>query len=103
MNSLDWQGLPGSELIRQGISDLEAHQFDSVEASLIEIARSALERLQVPLPPGKTCEAPNLALREALLRDSQGSDHARYGALLDRLESFLHARERQAFRTRGAR
>ena len=82
--------LPGAELVRAGLADLE-RGVESVEALLVSIGAPRLERLgfRVRSP----IAAPEHALFERLRQEDADSAHARYNALVRRLVSFERAAE----------
>jgi hypothetical protein len=82
--------LPGADLVEKGISDLE-HGTETIEALLVSIGASRLERLgfavTTPIP------AAEHRLYERLAEEDEDSAHARYNALVRRLVSFERAAE----------
>jgi hypothetical protein len=82
--------LPGEDLVRKGIADLE-RGIESVEALLVSIGAPRLEGLgfevRNPIP------SPELRLYERLARENSDSAHSRYNALVRRLVSFERAAE----------
>jgi hypothetical protein len=82
--------LPGEDLVRKGIADLE-RGIESVEALLVSIGAPRLEGLGFevsnPIP------SPELRLYELLAREDSDSAHSRYNALVRRLVSFERAAE----------
>jgi len=83
-------GLPGENLVREGLSDLNAGR-DSIAARLVAVARDRLARAGLTLPPVHGLpEDAELALYRALLRE-RGDAYARYNALIRELVSFEHA------------
>lgn len=84
------QELPGEDLVRKGIADLE-RGIESVEAFLVSIGAPRLESLGFevsnPIP------SPELRLYELLAREDSDSAHSRYNALVRRLVSFERAAE----------
>lgn len=83
-------GLPGEDLIRRGVEDLE-RGVESVEAMLVSIGASRLARLgfaiSSPIP------SPEHRLFELLRADDPDAAHSRYNALVRRLVSFERAAE----------
>ncbi len=98
------EGLPGADLVRRGLEDL-AHARATPEAALIEVARSRLRSLELPVPEAPT--APGDA--ELRLYARLGACHpdrdpyVLYCAWLDQLDSFLSALEQQRARVRRPR
>ena len=77
--------LPGEDLVRRGIRDLE-RGVESQESLLVSIGAPRLRRLGLTLP--QPFEAPERRLYE-LLRSRHGdAAHSRYNALVRRLVSF---------------
>jgi hypothetical protein len=80
--------LPGEELVRQGIDDLE-HGVESQESLLVSIGAPRLRRVGLDLPA--TFPSPELRLYE-LLRSRHGdAAHSRYNALVRRLVAYERA------------
>jgi hypothetical protein len=85
--------LPGAEVVLIGLGDLRSGR-DSVNASAVQSARSKLIRAGVPVPPVDRDEAPAAHLLYERLADEVGDGaHARYNALLARVDSFARAAE----------
>jgi hypothetical protein len=80
--------LPGEELVRQGILDLE-RGVESQEALLVSIGAPRLRRLgfRVPAP----LPSAEHRLYELLRREHGDAAHSRYNALVRRLVSFERA------------
>jgi hypothetical protein len=92
---LDLDGLPGADLVRRGIADLE-HRRDTVEALLVAIGWPRLERAGLELPPrARELHDTEILLYTEIGRDRTCDAYARYGALLRELVSFERALERQ--------
>jgi len=101
-------GLPGADLVLHGLEDL-AHGRATPEAALIEVARTRLRSLGVPVPDAPTAEVDaELRLYARLgARHPDRDPYSLYCAWLDQLDSFLsaltHQRERvQPVRSPGA-
>ena len=88
---MEYQQLPGWEVIEAGIHDLEA-QVQSVSACLVSIGAPRLMRLGIRLPEYRI-HAPEQTLYLLLARDDPDAAHGRYNALLRRLVSFERAAE----------
>ncbi|GIW72989.1 MAG: hypothetical protein KatS3mg102_2531 [Planctomycetota bacterium] len=104
MDRIELDGLPGSELIEQGLADLAAGR-QTVPALLVAIARTRLRRLGLPVAPCAIAD-PAVALYRLLVHQQPAGAFGRYNALLRRLDSFAHALERrhgQGLRARGRR
>jgi hypothetical protein len=82
--------LPGADLVRRGLADLDAH-VESIEALLVSIGAARLRRAGLTVPPA--IGSPEHALYEALRRGNPDSAHSRYNALIRRLVSFERALE----------
>jgi hypothetical protein len=88
---MDMTGLPGRELIEEGLADLRAGRL-TVPALLVLVGEPRLRRLGVEIPP-VVVEVPEHRLYEALARDDPDAAHSRYNALIRRLVSFERAAE----------
>jgi hypothetical protein len=80
--------LPGDELVRQGIGDLD-RGVESVEALLVSIGAPRLRRLGFVVP--KPLASPEQRLYELLRSQHGDAAHGRYNALIRRLVSFERA------------
>lgn len=87
---MELEGLPGAELIRRGLADLEAGD-GTVEALLVSIGAPRLRRAGVPVT--HPLPDPEHALYELLRIDHGAAAHSRYNALVRRLVSFERALE----------
>jgi hypothetical protein len=88
---MDMTGLPGRELIEEGLADLRAGRL-TVPALLVLVGEARLRRLGVEVPP-VVVEMPEHRLYEELAKDDPDAAHSRYNALLRRLVSFERAAE----------
>ena len=86
-----FDGLPGGDLVEQGLADLE-RGAQSVPALLVAIGAPRLRRLGVAVPSVSISE-PEHRLYLELSRSDPDSAHSRYNALLRRLVSFERAAE----------
>lgn len=87
-------GLPGEELVRKGLVDLDAGEV-TVEACLVSIASPRLR--QHGLLTIKTALVPEAELTlYGLLGRTEEDPYGRYNSLLRRLVSFEHALDRLA-------
>ena len=85
-------GLPGEELVRKGLLDLDAGEV-TVEACLVSIASPRLRR--TGFLPTKTKLVPDAELTlYGLLGKTEDDPYGRYNSLLRRLVSFEHALDR---------
>jgi len=92
---MDFEALPGGDLIRRGLADCAAGR-DSAEALLVQIAGSRLRRLglDVPANRGESTEPAEHRLYRHLARSDPRRAHSRYNALVRRLSSFERAARR---------
>ncbi len=92
-DSTYFESLPGGDLVRQGLEDLQ-QGIESAQALLVQMFAPRLRRLAIEVSdydPGD--ELPGHRLY-ALLQRSHGDDaHSRYNALVRRLVSFARAAE----------
>jgi hypothetical protein len=86
-----YEGLPGHDLVEQGLADL-ARGVESVPALLVAIGAPRLRRLGLPVPD-TTLADPEHRLYRELSRSEPDSAHSRYNALLRTLVSFERAAE----------
>lgn len=82
--------LPGADLVRKGIADLERGE-ESVEAFLVSIGAPRLARLGIVVR--SPLRSPEHGLYAVLARDEGDDAHSRYNALVRRLVSFERAAE----------
>jgi hypothetical protein len=83
--------LPGGDLIREGIDDLE-RGVESIPALLVAIGAPRLRRLGLRVAVAGI-ESPERRLYDALAAADPDAAHSRYNALLRRLVSFERAAE----------
>jgi hypothetical protein len=88
---MEMSPLPGEDLVRQGLSDLE-QGMETVPALLVAVGAPRLRRLGFPLP-ARLPENPEHRLYSLLARDGPDGAHSRYNALIRRLVSFERAAE----------
>jgi len=86
----DGAALPGEDLVRAGIKDLECG-VESIEALLVSIGAPRLARLGLAVPPPLL--SPEHRLYQRLQEEDPDAAHSRYNALLRRLVSFERAAE----------
>jgi hypothetical protein len=84
------ESLPGSDLVREGIADLE-RGIESVPALSIGAPRLR-HRIGLPVPES-VFPCPEMRLYERLAESDPDSAHDRYNALVRRLVSFENAAE----------
>lgn len=82
--------LPGEELVRAGIADLERGE-ETAAALLVSIGAPRLRRLGYALPT--TVAEPEERLYALLEAEDPAAAHGRYNALVRRLVSFERAAE----------
>ena len=85
-----YDGLPGAELVKTGMRDLE-HRVESAEALVVSIGATRLRGAGLDVPPA--FETPELRLYERLRQEDPDAAHSRYNALVRRLVSFERAAE----------
>lgn len=97
--AVDTSGLPGAELIEQGLCDLAAGR-ESEAALLVLIGAPRLTRLGLDVPDPPTGwfavprdPSPEHRLYALLARSDTDSAHSRYNALIRTLVSFERAGE----------
>lgn len=95
---LDYDALPGGDLVRSGLEDLDAGRRHTPHALLVRAAGTRLRAVGVPVPPGAESEEAPLDLYHALGAEHGDDAHGRYLALIRRLESFARAAEHAARR-----
>lgn len=83
--------MPGGDLVRKGLADLEAG-IESAESLLVEIGAPRLRALGIAVPAA-TGTTPEHRLYALLAVDDSDSAHGRYCALIRRLVSFEQAAE----------
>jgi hypothetical protein len=88
---MDSRGLPGSELIDRGLSDLQAGR-ETVESLLVLVGATRLRSLGLEVPPSDI-DHPEHRLYELLSQEDADSAHSRYNALIRLLVSFERAAE----------
>ncbi len=89
-----YAGLPGHELVVQGVDDLDAGR-ETAPALLVAMASARLRETGVRVPD-TAFEAPSHRLYDLLARAEPDDAHARYNALVRRLVSFARAAEHAA-------
>ncbi len=88
---LEFSGLPGSDLITAGITDLHDGR-ETLASLLVAIGAPRLRRIGLELPKS----LPDFAehrLYNLLAEDDSDSAHSRYNALIRKLVSFERAAE----------
>jgi len=88
---LDYEALPGGDLVRQGLADLR-RGVDSIPALLVLSGGPRLRRLAIDVPTvGPADPLPEHRLYQLLAAAYGDAAHSRYNALLRRLVSFARA------------
>lgn len=88
---MDYDALPGGDLVRQGLADL-ARGEETIPSLLVSIGAPRLRRAGVPVPDD-TFPDPEHRLYHLLAASGSDSAHSRYNAWLRRLVSFENAAE----------
>lgn len=88
----DLTGLPGADLVREGLADLGAGR-DTPPAFAVAVAAARLRRLGIPVP--RSIDDAELKLYHALGALDPPSAYSRYNALLRQIDSFARALERE--------
>jgi hypothetical protein len=86
-------GLPGADLVRQGIGDLEEGR-DTVAAALTQMAAPRFRTIGLEVPQTGSAGPAGHRLYELLAADDPATAHGRYNALVARMVSFARAAER---------
>jgi hypothetical protein len=84
-----YAGLPGADIVAEGLRDLAAGH-ETVASLLVEIGAPKLRELGLAVPPSRA-PLPEHRLYELLARESSDEAHSRYNAWLRRLGSFERA------------
>lgn len=84
-------GLPGGDLVEEGIADLR-REILSIPALLVLVGAPRLRRLGFEVPSSSEPD-PERRLYDALASEDPDSAHSRYNALIRRLVSFERAAE----------
>ena len=88
---MDYNTLPGGDLVRGGIEDLRAG-IESPQALLVAIGRPRLSRVGILIPDHRFT-FPERRLYQHLWKADPDTAHSRYNALIRRLVSFERAAE----------
>ena len=83
-------GLPGADLVGDGLDDLAAGR-ETTAALLVSMAASRLRAVGIDVPPGPA--RPSHRLYDELRADDPRTAHSRYNALTRLLASFARAAE----------
>jgi hypothetical protein len=85
-----YEGLPGGDLVEQGLDDLEKG-IESVPAMLVSIGAPRLRRIGLRVP--RSLERAEHRLYARLALEDADAAHSRFNALVRRLVSFERAAE----------
>ncbi len=88
---MEFEGLPGYELIQSGLDDLNAGS-ESIAALVVSIGALRLRRVGLAVPR-QTIPSPEIRLYEKLRESDADAAHSRYNALIRALVSFERAAE----------
>lgn len=89
----DVDGLPGADLVLQGIADLERGR-DTIAAALAQMAAPRLRTIGLEVPRTQSGRPAGHRLYELLAADDAATAHSRYNALVARMVSFARSAER---------
>lgn len=92
---VDLEGLPGSDLVTDGVEDLRAGK-DTPRAALVLTAAPRLREIGISVPESAFGEPSSHRLYDLLSRDDPAGAYGRYNALLGRMASFANAAEQRA-------
>lgn len=87
-----FEDLPGYELVKEGVDDLDRGETETIPALLVAIGSPRLRELGLNLP-AVLPEGPEHRLYERLSLENVDAAHGRYNALIRRLVSFERAAE----------
>lgn len=85
-------GLPGAEIVRAGLADLEAGR-DTANAAAVSMAASRLRDAGIAVPDAPREPPAAHRLYEHLRRADAPGAHSRYNGILRRVLSFARAAE----------
>lgn len=83
--------LPGEEIIKEGIRDLN-NGLETIPSLLVSIGAPRLRQIGLSIP-GVLFDSPELRLYNLLKATEPDTSHSRYNALIRRLVSFERAAE----------
>lgn len=96
-DAAEFAGLPGAELVAEGVDDLSAAR-DTPLAALVCMAAPRLRDAGIDIPTSLPDGQPSHRLYALLAAAEPDSAHARYNALVGRIVSFARAAERASGR-----
>jgi len=95
--SVEWDDLPGAELVRKGLRDAELGNI-TPESLLLEVGKARLEACGIVVPPQLSCQEDAELRLYRLLGALEPSDtYSAYRSLLRRFISFEAGLERRWF------
>jgi len=92
-----FEGLPGGEIVAQGLADLERHT-ESKYTLLLSIAGPRLRGLGISIPEANCLGSFEHRLYSLLELEYGNSAHARYNSLVRRIVSFARSFARESAR-----
>ena len=92
---VDLEGLPGADLVVDGVADLRAGK-DTTSAALVRMAAPRLREIGISVPQRASRQPSSHRLYELLSQDDPAGAYGRYNALLGRMASFGSAAEQRA-------
>jgi hypothetical protein len=94
-SAIDLDGLPGADLVIDGVADLRGGK-DTAYAALVRTAAARLREIGISVPEGASPQPSSHRLYELLSQDDPAGAYGRYNALLGRMASFANAAEQRA-------
>jgi len=94
-SAIDLDGLPGAELVNDGVADLRIGR-DTAYAALVGTAAPRLRELGIAVPETASNQPSSHRLYELLSQEDPAGAYGRYNALLGRMASFANAAEQRA-------
>lgn len=88
---MELERLPGGDLIRQGLADLESGRI-TIDSLLVAIGAERMRRAGLDVPTIAVDE-PEMRLYAILASEDSDAAHSRYNALIRQLVSFERALE----------
>jgi hypothetical protein len=97
-----WDGLPGADLMEQGLADLRARRITE-HALLVLVGEPRLRALDIAFPEYRpSFNGPIEHAFYDLLEEKYDRDaYSRYNSMLRRMASFAHGLEREQSKARG--
>lgn len=94
-STVDLDGLPGADLVTDGVADLRVGK-DTACAALVRAAAPRLREIGISVPERVSDQPDAHRLYELLSQEDPASAYGRYNALLGRMASFANAAEQRA-------